>query len=430
MKIAVIGAGIAGLTAALRLSDQHEVTLFESANYLGGHAHTVVVEIEGQPFAIDTGFMVFNDWTYPNFTELLHELGVTSRPTMMGFSVQCERSGWEYSGATLNGLFAQRRNLIRPAFYRMIQDILRFNREAKKVDRFENDSAVHDAMTVGEFLEKGNYSREFSENYLLPMGSAIWSCPMGTFANFPIRFVIEFYGNHGLLNIVDRPTWRVIVGGSRSYVDAIVRRFPGNIRLNTPIERIRRHPGWVDVLTRYDGSSSFDHVVVACHADQALRMLDDPSPLENRLLRAFSYERSVAVLHTDASLLPKQRRAWASWNYHVSDESSQGATVTYCLSILQHIKSRQVVNLTLNAEKRIDPSKVLQRFIYEHPVFTIDRAAAQARHAEVINRNRTSFCGAYWRNGFHEDGVVSALRVCQQLNVIGQKIEFEQANRF
>ena len=430
MKIGVIGAGIAGLTAAHRLSDQHEVTLFEAANTLGGHAHTVNVTIDDEQHAVDTGFMVFNEWTYPNFIALLKELEVTSRPTKMGFSVQCERSALEYSGESLNALFAQRRNLVRPSFYRMIRDILRFNREATKLSRKERLTQVGDEMTVGDFLESGRYSREFADNYLLPMGSAIWSCPMGTFANFPIRFIIEFYSNHGLLNLVDQPIWRVIDGGSRTYVNAIIRRFPGHIRTRTSIERIRRHAERVEVLTRDDGSASFDHVVLACHADQALRMLDDPTPLETKLLRAFPYERSVATLHTDTSLLPKRRRAWASWNYHLSSDSLSGATVTYCLSILQHIKSRQVINLTLNDEHRIDPAKVLQQFIYEHPVFTTERAAAQARHAELINSNRTSYCGAYWRNGFHEDGVVSALRVCQGLEETPSDRSTQSNSRF
>lgn len=413
MKIAIVGGGVAGLTAAHRLGSRHEVTIFEASHYLGGHAHTVDVQVDGQTHAVDTGFMVFNDWTYPHFIELIDELGIASRPTEMGFSVQCERSGLEYSGASLSTLFAQRRNFIRPRFHRMLFDILRFNQQATKLSQPEMIDRVRNDATVGEFLREGRYSKEFAENYLLPMGSAIWSCPMGTFADFPIRFIIEFYRNHGLLNIWNRPVWRTINGGSRSYVTAIVDRFNGHIRLRTPVAQVRRLPDRVELMTRGDGTASFDHVIFACHSDQALRLLADASATERELLSAFPYQRSIAVLHTDESLLPRSRRAWASWNYHISDDSNGNATVTYCLSILQQIRSRSTVNLTLNAEHRINPERVLNRFIYEHPVFNIRRTSAQERHRELIGNNRTSYCGAYWRNGFHEDGVVSALRVCR-----------------
>jgi len=412
MKIAVVGGGVAGLTAAHRLSHEHEVTVFESSRLLGGHAHTVDVTLDGETHAIDTGFMVFNDWTYPHFIELLNELQISSRPTEMGFSVRCERSGLEYSGVSLRALFAQWRNLLRPNFYQMLLDILRFNRQGTTLSSAGMAHQIQHEVTVGEFLREGHYSREFCEYYLLPMGSAIWSCPMGTFADFPIRFIIEFYSNHGLLNIWNRPVWRTINGGSRSYVNAIVDRFKGSIRTRTPIVRVKRYPDRVELFTRENGTASFDHVIFACHSDQALRLLADPSSTERQLLSAFPYQRSVAILHTDESILPKCRRAWASWNYHISENSNSNATVTYCLSILQQIKSRFTVNLTLNAEDKIHPDRVLNRFIYEHPVFTTQRAAAQARHKELIGQNRTSFCGAYWRNGFHEDGVVSALRVC------------------
>jgi predicted NAD/FAD-binding protein len=415
MKIAVIGGGISGLTAAHRLSPRHEVTIFEASHYLGGHAHTVDVPLDGKTHAVDTGFMVFNEWTYPHFIELINELGITSRPTEMGFSVHCQRSGLEYSGASISTLFAQRRNLFRPRFHRMLLDILRFNHQATKLSKPEMIDRVRNDVTVGEFLREGRYSKEFAENYLLPMGSAIWSCPMGRFSDFPIRFIIEFYRNHGLLNIWNRPVWRTINGGSRSYVQAIVDRFKGRVRLRTPIDRVRRLPDRVDLMTRDDGVASFDHVIFACHSDQALHLLADASATERELLSAFPYERSIAVLHTDESLLPKNRRAWASWNYHISDNSGGHATVTYCLNILQHIKSLSTVNLTLNDEHRINPDRVLNRFVYEHPVFNIRRSDAQARHAELIDNNRTSYCGAYWRNGFHEDGVVSALQVCRRL---------------
>ncbi len=422
MKIAIIGAGISGLTAAYRLSPAHDITLFEANDYLGGHTNTVEVELDGERQVIDTGFIVFNDWTYPKFIEMLNELGVRSRPTSMSFSVRCDAANLEYNGSSLNGLFAQRRNLLRPSFYRMLRDILRFNRDAPELFL---SRPVTDETTVGEFLARHRYSREFAEHYLLPMGAAIWSCPVGTFENFPIRFIVEFYRNHGLLSVRNRPTWRVIDGGSRNYVAKMAERFRERIRLKTAVERVRRSANDVVVIPRNGSSESFDHVVLACHSDQALRMLADSTSTERDLLSEFPYGRNIAVLHTDPSVLPTRRRAWASWNYHLTSQSSspglssrnsrQPATVTYQMNLLQHLRSQHVFNLTLNSDERIDPAKSLRRFEYHHPIFTVRRAAAQARHRELINVNRTSYCGAYWGNGFHEDGVVSALRVCEAL---------------
>ncbi len=417
MRIAIIGAGISGLTAAYRLSPAHDITLFEANDYLGGHTHTVNVEWQGERQAIDTGFIVFNDWTYPKFIELLDELGVRSQPTAMGFSVRCDAIDLEYNGSSFNGLFAQRRNLLRPGFYRMLRDVLRFNREAPELVLGQ---ATSNETTVGEFLARHRYSREFAEYYLLPMGAAIWSCPLGTFENFPIQFIIEFYRNHGLLSIRHRPTWRVIEGGSRTYVEKMVQRFRERIQLSTPIECVRRSASEVIVVPRNRPPETFDHVVFACHSDQALRMLADPTATERAVLSEFPYGRNIAVLHTDPGVLPKRQRAWASWNYRLTGEPSkhneQAATVTYQMNMLQNLQSKHVYNVTLNSDDRIDPAKVIQRFEYHHPIFTVRRATAQARHPELINVQRTSFCGAYWGNGFHEDGVVSALRVCEALS--------------
>lgn len=416
MRIAIIGAGISGLTAAYRLSLAHDITLFEANDYLGGHTNTVEVELEGERQVIDTGFIVFNDWTYPKFIELLNELDVRSQPTSMGFSVRCDETNLEYNGSSINGLFAQRRNLVRPSFYRMLADIVRFNRDAPELVLNHPET---DETTVGEFLAMHRYSREFAEHYLLPMGAAIWSCPVGVFESFPFRFIVEFYRNHGLLKVRNRPTWRVIEGGSRIYVVKMAERFRNRIRLSTAIESVRRSADDVVIVPRNGPPQSFDHVVIACHSDQALRMLADPSPNERAVLSEFPYGRNIAVLHTDASVLPKRRRAWASWNYHLSGQaskrSSQTATVTYQMNLLQSLTSKHVFNVTLNSDERIDPAKVLRRFEYHHPIFTVRRAAAQSRHLELINVNRTSFCGAYWGNGFHEDGVVSALRICNAL---------------
>lgn len=415
MKIAIIGSGISGLTAALRLHPAHEVTLFEANDYIGGHTHTVDVTVDDEQHAIDTGFIVFNDWTYRNFVRLLGELDVSSKPTAMSFSVSCPQTGFEYGSASLNALLANRTNAVRPSFYRMIADVVRFNRTVVGKVFGDTTTAVYREATVGEFLARDGYSRAFADHYLLPMGSAIWSCPTGKFADFPIRFIVEFYQNHGLLNFFRQPTWRTIEGGSRTYVDAILRRFTGRVRAGTPITRVRRSPTGVEITPRGGPPERFDHVVLACHSDQALRMLADASPTEKEVLAAFPYERNVAVLHTDERLLPRHRRAWSSWNYRLSPAGEPRATVTYCMNILQRIRSKHTFCVSLNCEAEIDPVRVLGRFQYAHPVFTTQRAAAQARHAELIGVNRTSFCGAYWGNGFHEDGVVSALAVCRKL---------------
>jgi predicted NAD/FAD-binding protein len=409
MRIAVVGGGVSGLVAAYRLASRHDVHLLEAEPRIGGHVHTVDVEWKGERHAVDTGFIVFNDGNYPRFVKLLEELGVASRPTTMGFSVRSDETDLEYCGSSLRGVFAQTRNLFRPSFLRMARDILRFNRDA--VHNLESSSAsLQDDGTVADFIVKGGYSKEFAEHYLLPMGSAIWSCPMSTFADFPIRFILEFYRNHGLLSLADRPIWRVIEGGSKTYVEALLKRFRGSVKTNAAIQRIVRKDDSVVVEVRNRAAEAFDHVVVACHADQALRLLDDPTPLERATLSAFPYQRNRAVLHTDVSVLPKRRRAWASWNYRVERNSTRAATVTYCMNILQHLKSKHVFNLTLNSDA-IDPATVIREFEYRHPVFTTNRRAAQSRFPELANVNRTSFCGAYWGNGFHEDGVASAEEV-------------------
>ncbi|HWB12979.1 MAG TPA: FAD-dependent oxidoreductase [Pirellulales bacterium] len=410
MKIAVVGSGISGLVAAYRLSAAHDVAVFEANEYAGGHTNTVEVRLAGERHSIDTGFIVFNDRTYPHFVGLLDELRVKSRPTSMSFSVRDDRSGLEYNGRSLNTLFAQRRNLLRPAFYRMLADIVRFNRQAVRLA-----ARCDDDVTVADFLHVHGYSSAFREHYLLPMGSAIWSCPRGTFAAFPIRFITEFYRNHGLLNLWRRPTWRVVEGGSRRYVQAILARFRGRLLLNAPVRRVRRLPEAVELHWGGGSRESFDHVVFACHSDQALKILgEDATRLERELLSAFPYERNTALLHTDPSLLPRQQRAWASWNYRVTGDVS-AATVTYNMNLLQGIRSPHVFCVTLNGESQVDPRRVLRRFVYEHPVFTTRRAAAQSRHAELLGAHRSSFCGAYWGNGFHEDGVVSALAVVAAL---------------
>lgn len=411
MKIAIIGAGISGLVAAYRLHGDHDITVFEAGHKPGGHTNTIRVDLDGESHSIDTGFIVFNDWTYPHFIALLNELGVASQPTEMGFSVRDDTTGLEYAGQSLNSLFAQRRNLFRPRFHRMLLDIVRFNREA-----LQQGDRLPPTMTVGEFLQAGRYSEAFARQHLLPMGAAIWSCPLGTFSQFPIRFIVEFYRNHGLLNIINRPVWRVISGGSQSYVDALTARFRDRIHLRSPVAAVRRRPESVEVTARDRAPELFDHIIFACHSDQALKILgEDATSQEREILGKFPYGRNVAVLHTDSSVLPHSRRAWASWNYRLSADDQTPATVTYNMNILQGLRSRHTFCVTLNDESRIAPDRILGRYEYAHPIFTTERSAAQARHGELLTANRTSFCGAYWRNGFHEDGVVSALRVVDAL---------------
>jgi predicted NAD/FAD-binding protein len=411
MRIALIGAGVSGLTAAYRLQKHHHVTLFEAENHLGGHALTIDVDDAAGHHALDVGFMVFNDRTYPNFVRLLNELNVASRPTTMSFSVSDPRSGLEYNGHSLDTLFAQRRNLLNPRFLRMLADIVRFNRGAKRLRQVRESTE-----TVGDYLRRSRYSSDFSTHYLLPMGAAIWSCPTGTFACFPMRFVIEFFANHGLLNLLDRPTWRVIDGGSQTYVRAVARRLEGDIRLSTPIAAVRRDASGVRVQPFGASAERFDHVVFACHSDQALRILGSAAtPIERELLSAFPYQANTALLHTDTSFLPRTRRAWACWNIRTGAEEAAPAVTTYHLNQLQGIRSQTNYCVTLNADEQIDPRRILHKMRFEHPVFTTRRDAAQARHAELLGPNRTSYCGAYWRNGFHEDGVVSALAVVESL---------------
>ncbi|MCA9128220.1 MAG: FAD-dependent oxidoreductase [Planctomycetales bacterium] len=411
MRVAIIGSGISGLVCARLLSANHQVTLFESDSKLGGHVNTIDVPEDDRVLHIDTGFIVYNERTYPNFTRILNDLQVSTHPTAMSFSVNCDRTGLQYNGTSLNGLFAQRRNLLRPSFWWMIRDILRFNRQgADDVD------TVAETMTVGEYLSERGYSPQFANQYLLPMGAAIWSCPRNQFAQFPIKFILQFYLNHGLLSLRDRPTWRVVDGGSRSYVEKLSAPFLRRVRLNCPVNCVTRNEDLVQV--RYlGGEDYFDEVVFACHSDQALRILADADPVELEVLKAFPYSLNTAVLHTDETLLPSCRRAWACWNYHISEDEEIRPSLTYNMNLLQHLDSSKTYCVTLNDDQSIDPSKEIARFNYSHPLFTTNRSSMQLRHWQMIRRRNTSFCGAYWRNGFHEDGVVSALAVCRKFGI-------------
>jgi len=404
MRIAVIGSGIAGNVAAYRLCKEHDVTVFEASGRAGGHVHTHEVEQAGRRYAVDTGFIVFNDWTYPNFIALLEELQVPWQDSRMSFSVRDEASGLEYGGSSLDTLFAQRLNLLRPSFLGMVRDILRFNREAPAL--LERPGGE---FALGEYLAQGGYGRAFIERYIVPMGAAIWSTDPASMLRFPARFFVRFFSNHGMLSVDDRPVWRVIRGGSARYVEKLVAPFRDRIRLNSPVEWLRRQPDCVLVKPRTGPAERFDAAFVACHSDQALRMLADASPPEREVLAAIPYQENEAVLHTDTRLLPRRRRAWAAWNYHVDGNEGGRAALTYNMNILQGLDAPQPFLVTLNRKDAIDPAKVIRRIVYHHPLFTPAGVAAQARQRELNGARRTYYCGAYWRNGFHEDGVVSAL---------------------
>jgi len=409
MRIAIIGSGIAGLTCAHLLSRKHEVTVFEAAEWIGGHTHTVDVAWRGEHYAIDTGFIVFNDWTYPNFIRLLDQLKVASRPTEMSFSVHDPLTGLEYNGHDLNTLFAQRRNLVSPGFWGMLRDILRFNRQAlADLDEQRIDASI----TLGSYLQAQGYGQRFIEHYIVPMGAAIWSMSPADMLDFPLQFFVRFCRNHGLLSVNHRPQWRVIEGGSRSYIAPLCQPFAQRIRLNCKVHRVSRDEGGV-TLTSAAGPERFDSVVFACHSDQALALLEAPSPQERAVLGAIRYADNDVVLHTDSRLLPRRRRAWASWNYRLGGSDQAPAAVTYNMNILQGIQASETFCVSLNQTALVDPAKIIARFQYDHPQYSLAASAAQADHAQLQGQQLSYYCGAYWGNGFHEDGVVSALKVAE-----------------
>lgn len=417
MRIAVIGSGISGLSCAHYLSAAHEVTVFEASSRVGGHTATVDVQLGPRSYAIDTGFIVFNDWTYPNFIALMKELGVPSKATCMGFSVHDDKTGLEYSGTNLNTLFAQRGNLLSPRFLRMVRDILRFNKQS--VADLESGK-VDNSETLGSYLQRNRYSEAFQRQYLVAMGSAIWSADCDTILDFPLSFFLRFFRNHGLLSVSDRPQWRVIEGGSREYLRALCQRFEKRIHTKSPVQGILRENQQVHLEMADGRKLAFDQVVIATHSDQALAMLDRPSDAEREILGALPYQANDVVLHTDIRMLPRNRKTWSSWNYNLG-ENQQRAVVTYNMNILQGLDAPETFCVTLNNTAAINPHKILGRFNYSHPVFSLEGIAAQGRWAEINGANNTWYCGAYWENGFHEDGVVSALRVAEGISASGAR---------
>jgi len=405
MKLAIIGTGISGNVLGHHLHKDHDITVFEANDYIGGHTHTHDIALNGRDYKIDTGFIVFNYQTYPHFIELLDSLGVEVQKSNMSFSVKCELTGLEYNGNTLNSLFAQRRNLFKPSFYRMIRDILRFNKECPDLLKSDDET-----ISLGDYLSSNGYSEKFINFYIVPMGSAIWSSSYQQMMAFPAQFFIRFFVNHGLLNVTDRPDWYVIKGGSSSYVDKLVAGFKDKIHLKTPVRKVKRFSTHVEISTDDNVAEKFDAVFFACHSDQALAMIDEPDTLENSVLSAFPYQNNEVVLHTDSSVLPKRKLAWAAWNYHRTGRLENPVSLTYDMNILQGIESDDTFCVTLNNTAAIDESKIIKRLNYAHPLFTQEGLEAQTRHSELNGNNRCFYAGAYWRYGFHEDGVVSALK--------------------
>ena len=407
MRIAIIGSGISGLTCAYLLQDRHDIVVYEADNWIGGHTHTVDVEVASGPVSVDTGFIVYNDRTYPNFIKMMSRLGIAGNATAMSFSVHKETTGFEYCGSNLNGLFAQRSNLLNPSYYRMLSDLLRFNREAPAVLIGEDNPSLY------SYLKENGYGDSFRDNYLLPMAAAIWSGPVGTIGDFPVQQFVRFFDHHGLLQVRNRPQWRVIPGGSSSYVPKLTAGFADRIRLNSAVTSVTRNDAGVTVTTAA-GEENYEQVIFACHSDQALALLSDPSDAEREVLGAIPYQENDVVLHTDDSLLPDRRRAIAAWNYRLTGNSDIPATVTYHMNSLMGLTVKEDLCVTLNQSESIAPEKILGRWNYTHPVFNRQSVAAQAKRDIIDGVGRTHFCGAYWHNGFHEDGVRSALPVAKR----------------
>lgn len=411
-KIAIIGSGVSGLICGYNLSRNHEVSLFEANDYIGGHTATIDLVHEGKPWKIDTGFIVFNDRTYPYFQGLMDALGVDYQPTEMSFSVTNESTGLVYNGNSLATLFAQKSNIFNPKFWGLIRSILRFNKRCKALNKA---GSIDPNKTVGEFLKEEKFNQYFAENYILPMGAAIWSASLGEIESFPLRFFIQFFDNHGLLNVADRPQWFSIKGGSNQYVPKLIRGFEESIHLSKPVTKVTRETDGLYVSFASGERQHFDEVVFACHSDQALGMIAQPTQAQQDILSSIPYRENEVILHTDEKLLPEIPSAVASWNYHLSGVRDEPASVTYSMNILQCLPAdAPPFCVTLNKTKEIDPSKVLRTFNYSHPVFSRDMVAAQQRREEICGVDGMHFCGAYWYSGFHEDGVRSALDVCKR----------------
>lgn len=409
MKIAIIGSGISGLVTAYLLNRKHDITIFEADDRIGGHTHTVDVKRSDGTTPVDTGFIVFNEKTYPNFIKLIKRLGVAWQPSNMSFSVQCEKTGLIFSPSTFNSLFAQRSNLARPSFYRMLWDAVRFRKESLRLL-----AASDDQMPLAAYLEQKKYSRGFIEHFIIPMGASIWSSDPSRFMDFPVRYMVSFFHNHGFLNLKDQPEWRTIRGGSRQYIAPLTHAFKDKIRLNSPVHRISRSGENVTITLGNDNTQQvFDQVVIATHSDQALKLLADPSQTELEVLGAIPYQENQTVLHTDTTVMPSLEVAWASWNYRKPSNTMNRVALTYYMNLLQSLPPEETFFVTLNMAHAIDPAKRIKEMVYHHPLYDPKGLAARKRHNEINGAHRTWYCGAYWGYGFHEDGVNSALAVCK-----------------
>ncbi len=408
MHIAIVGSGIAGLYSAHLLHPHHDITVFEAGAYAGGHTNTVDADFGAVTVPVDTGFIVHNDRNYPLFEALMQELGVATQDSEMSFSMSCDLSGLEYCGSDLNTLFAQRRNLLSPRFLKMLADIVRFNRLSDTL------LAAPAGQNLAGFLDEHGFAGPVIDDYLLPMAAAIWSSDPAEILDFPAAYFGHFFDNHGLLSISNRPQWKTLPGGSRTYVDALTRPFADRIRLNSPVQRITRSADEV-TLTSAAGEERFDAVIIACHSDQALAMLGDPTAEERDILGAIPFQENETILHTDISLMPDNRRAWAAWNYHRFETDAREVCVTYDMTLLQHLQAPERLLVSLNATSRINPERVLRRIIYHHPVYNTASVAARARRDEISGSRNTFYCGAYWGYGFHEDGMRSAAEAVSRL---------------
>jgi predicted NAD/FAD-binding protein len=414
MNIAIVGGGVSGLVTAHLLHLHHEITVFEAGNYAGGHTNTLEVQASDADLAVDTGFIVFNDRNYPNFERLLSRLGVASRASEMSFGVSDSNGEFEYASTSISGLYANRSNFLKPWFQKMVADVIRFQRQAPRLLRSD------DNPSLGDYLERNRYSRAFIEKLIVPQASAVWSSDPAHIWRFPARFLVEFFDNHGMLGLRNRPRWQTVTGGSQRYVETMVKPWSDRVRLSTPVERVKRTRRGVEITPRHGRPERFDAVVIGSHSDQALTMLADPTTAEREILGAFPYQPNEAVLHTDSAMLPKRASARASWNYHLLDEPMGKPVVTYDMNRLQGLETRDQFCVTLNRTDQIDPEKIISRIGYAHPVYTPEGQAAQHRHAEIsTGEHRTHYCGAYWGWGFHEDGVVSAVRVAREFGVPG-----------
>ena len=407
MRIAIIGGGISGMLSAYLLSEDHDIVLFEANDYIGGHTHTIDVPMGDRSYTVDTGFIVFNEVTYPNFLKLLGRLGVEYQPSSMSFSVKSERDGIEYGAHNLNSVFAQRKNLLDPSFYRMIRDIFRFRREFSRLLEEEPPEGG-----LAPFLRSRGYSRRFIDYFIVPLGSSLWSADPERMDDFPLATFVRFFANHGFLQIKNPIEWKVIKGGSARYVEKLIQPFRDKMRLGVPVRAVTRHPDRVEVRLDTGIVEKFDHVVLAVHSDQALAMLSDPAPAEREILGAIPYQENLTMLHTDTRILPSRRRIWSSWNYCIPREQLQRAVITYDMNILQSLGAPEEFCVTLNRPEVIAKEKIIGTYDYHHPVYTTGAPAAQKRHGEISGVRRTHYAGAYWGYGFHEDGVNGALAAC------------------